>query len=87
MWYKCKRQIDDKEQLGGKINEEDRDKIQTIVDEKLEWLKDHDDSTAEEFNNVRKEIEEVANPIVCKLYRNATPNTDHEEPTEHGDEL
>merc|ERR1719273_2803947 len=41
--YSLKRQIDDKEQLGGKISEEDKEKIQSIVDEKLEWLKDHDE--------------------------------------------
>ena len=84
--YSLKRQIDDKEQLGGKISEEDKEKIQNIVDEKLEWLRDHDEATAEEFNAVRKEIEEVANPIVAKLYGSATQE-DEEEPMGHGDEL
>merc|ERR1711899_432454 len=51
--YSLKRQIDDKEQLGGKISEEDKEKIQSIVDEKLEWLKDHDEATAEEFDAQR----------------------------------
>merc|ERR1712064_141712 len=49
--YSLKRQIDDKEQLGGKISDEDKEKIQTIVDEKLERLKDHEEATAEEFDN------------------------------------
>ena len=85
--YSLKRQIDDKEQLGGKISDEDKEAIQTIVDEKLEWLKDHDEATAEEFNAVKKEIEEVANPIVAKLYGNAPPGEGDEEPSSHGDEL
>merc|ERR1711997_1234100 len=51
--YSLKRQIDDKEQLGGKISEEDKEKIQSIVDEKLEWLKDHDEASAEEFSSVK----------------------------------
>jgi heat shock protein 5 len=84
--YSLKRQIDDKEQLGGKISEEDKEKIQSIVDEKLEWLKDHDEASAEEFNSMKKEIEEIANPIIAKLYQNAPPS--EEEPVEgHGDEL
>lgn len=84
--YSLKRQIDDKEQLGGKISEEDKEKIQSIVDEKLEWLKDHDEASVEEFNSVKKEIEEIANPIIAKLYQNAPPS--EEEPTGgHGDEL
>merc|ERR1711997_644023 len=84
--YSLKRQIDDKEQLGGKISEEDKEKIQSVVDEKLEWLKDHDEASAEEFNSVKKEIEEIANPIIAKLYQNAPPS--EEEPAGgHGDEL
>merc|ERR1712165_85058 len=72
--YSLKRQIDDKEQLGGKISEEDKEKIQSIVDEKLEWLKDHEEATAEEFDAQRKEIEEIANPIIAKLYVNVPPS-------------
>jgi len=85
--YSLKRQVDDKEQLGGKISDEDKEKIQSIVDEKLEWLKDHDEAKAEEFNAAKKEIEEVANPIVAKLYGSAPPEAEEEEPMGHGDEL
>merc|ERR1711997_243132 len=84
--YSLKRQIEDKEQLGAKISEEDKEKISTIVEEKLDWLKDHDEASVEEFNSVKKEIEEIANPIIEKLYQNAPPS--EEEPTGgHGDEL
>ena len=83
--YSLKRQVDDKEQLGGKISDEDKEKIISIVDEKLDWLKDHDEAKTDEFNAARKEIEEVANPIVAKLYGSASP--EDEEPMGHGDEL
>ena len=57
-----------------------------LFEEKLDWLKDHEESSAEEFDAQKKEIEEVANPIVAKLYGNAPPT--EEEPTpDHGDEL
>merc|ERR1711981_168440 len=85
--YSLKRQIEDKEQLGGKISEEDKEKIQTVVDEKLEWLKDHEDATTEEFNNIKKEIEEVANPIITKLYGNAPPPEEEQAENEDKDEL
>lgn len=84
--YTLKRQIEDKEQLGGKISDDDKEKIQNIVDEKLEWLKDHEEATAEEFDAVKKDIEEVANPIIAKLYGNAPP-PEEEEHTGHEDEL
>merc|ERR1712061_732521 len=76
--YSLKRQIDDKEQLGGKISEEDKEKIQSVVDEKLEWLKDHEEATTEEFNAIKKEIEDVANPIITKLYGDAPPPEEEE---------
>jgi len=84
--YSLKRQIEDKEQLGGKISDDDKEKIQELVDEKLEWLKDHDEATAEEFNAAKKDIEEVANPIIAKLYSNAPP-PEEESHTGHEDEL
>jgi len=83
--YTLKRQVEDKEQLGGKISDEDKETIQKIVEEKLEWLKDHEEATAEEFDAQKKEIEEVANPIVAKLYGSSPPG--EEEPAGHGDEL
>merc|ERR1712136_590051 len=76
--YSLKRQVEDKEQLGGKISDEDK--------EKLDWLKDHEESSAEEFDAQKKEIEEVANPIVAKLYGNAPPSEEEPAP-DHGDEL
>ena len=85
--YSLKRQIDDKEQLGGKINEEDKEKIQVVVDQKLEWLKDHEEATAEEFNAIKKEIEEVANPIIAKLYGNAPPPEEEEATKDERDEF
>ena len=85
--YSLKRQIEDKEQLGAKISEEDKEKISTIVEEKLDWLKDHDEATAEEFNAAKKEIEEVSNPIIAKLYGNTPPGGEQEEEsTGHGDD-
>ena len=84
-----KRQIEDKEQLGGKITDEDKEKIQNVVNEKLDWLKDHEEASSEEFNSIRREIEEVANPIVAQLYgKNGPPPTNEEQDgSEDGDEL
>ncbi len=67
--YTLKRQLEDKEQLGGKISEEDRDKITAVVDEKLEWLRENDEAETEAFQAARKDIEEVAQPIIAKLYQ------------------
>merc|ERR1719384_2136723 len=79
--YSLKRQVEDKEQLGGKISEEDKEKILKVIEEKLEWLKDNEDSSAEEFDSQKKEIEEVASPIIVKLYESAASNESEEDTT------
>merc|ERR1719394_729051 len=79
--YSLKRQVEDKEQLGGKISEEDKEKILKVIEEKLEWLKDNEESSAEEFDSQRKEIEEVASLIIVKLYESAASNESEEDTT------
>jgi molecular chaperone DnaK (HSP70) len=67
--YSLKRQVDDKEQLGGKISEEDKTKIVDIVEEKLAWLKENEEGSAEDFKGAKKEIEDIAQPIISALYQ------------------
>ena len=67
--YSMKQQVNDKEKLGKSIKDEDKEAIENVVSEKLEWLEGHGEATKEEFEEKRKEIEEVANPIVAKLYQ------------------
>jgi heat shock protein 5 len=67
--YTLKRQLEDKEQLGGKIGDDDKEKILNIVEKKINWLKDSDEASKEEFTNAKKEIEEIAQPIIAALYQ------------------
>ena len=66
--YTLKKQLDDEEQLGGKVTEEEKASIMEIVDEKLEWLRENDEADTDEFNAAKKAIEEIAQPIISKLY-------------------
>jgi len=85
--YTLKRQLDDKEQLGGKISEEDKEKITEIVNEKLEWLRENDEGSAEEFKASRKDIEDIAQPIIAALYQKDNGGKSSEEEGSHADEL
>merc|ERR1711997_457002 len=69
--YTLKRQLEDNDQLGGKISEEDKEKILEIVTEQLEWLRDNEEASAEEFKEAKREIENVAQPIIAALYQNS----------------
>merc|ERR1719410_964760 len=85
--YTLKRQLDDKEQLGGKISDQDKEKILEIVTEQLQWLRDNEEASAEEFKEAKREIENVAQPIIAALYQNnnssgeedSTSNTSNDE--------
>lgn len=84
--YSLKNQIGDKEKLGGKLSSEDKETIEKAVEEKIEWLESHQDADIEDFKAKKKELEEVVQPIVSKLYGSAGPPPGEEEAAEK-DEL
>jgi len=67
--YSLKNQIGDKEKLGGKLSEEEKTKIEEIVNEKISWLEEHQDAEAEELKAQKKEMEDIVQPIIAKLYQ------------------
>merc|ERR1719187_1430658 len=70
--YSLKKQADDKDGLGGKLSENDKEKIVEIAEEKLTWLRENgDDATAEELKAQKKEVEEVSQPIIAGVYKQA----------------
>merc|ERR1719184_788444 len=70
--YSLKKQADDKEGLGGKLSEDEKEKIVEIAEEKLTWLRENgDDATAEELKAQKKEVEEVSQPIIAGVYKQA----------------
>ena len=66
--YNMRNQIEDKEKLGGKIDDDDKTTIEDAVKEALEWLDENTQATADEYKDRLKELEGVTNPIVTKLY-------------------
>jgi len=69
--YSLKNQINDKEKLGAKIEAGDKEKIEEILDEKLKWLETNQDAESDEFKAQKKEIEDLVQPIIAKLYQGA----------------
>jgi len=68
--YTLKRQLETKDEtLAQKISDEDRAAIIQVIEAKLEWLIDNEDNASvEEILEAKKAIEEVAQPIIAKLY-------------------
>lgn len=77
--YSLKNQINDKEKLGAKLSEDDKEKITEAVDSAIKWLESTPDAEAEEFKEKKTELEGVVQPIMTKLYEQsggAPPPTD-----------
>ena len=84
--YTLKRQLDDKDQLGGKISEEDKEKITEIVSNKLDWLKENEEGSAEDFKAAKKEIEDIAQPIIAALYQQGNSGQSSSDEDSHAED-
>merc|ERR1712039_412282 len=67
--YSLKNQINDKEKLGSKLSDEDKEKIEESVNEKISWLEENQEADAEDFKAQKKELEDTVQPIIAKLYQ------------------
>merc|ERR1711931_237675 len=69
--YSLKNQLNDKEKLGAKISEEDKKTIEEAINDKIAWLEANQGAEADEFKAKKKEVEDISNPIITKLYGEA----------------
>jgi heat shock protein 5 len=67
--YSLKNQINDKEKLGAKLSDEEKETMETALNEAIEWLEANQDAEAEEFQEKKKALDEVVQPIISKLYQ------------------
>lgn len=64
--YSMKNQVADKEKLGGKLSEEDKETVTTACDDTISWLDSNQDAEAEALQEKKKELEEIIHPITSK---------------------
>ncbi|KAM7469668.1 hypothetical protein LguiA_007851 [Lonicera macranthoides] len=86
--YNMKNTINDK--LGDKISGDDKEKIESALNEGLEWLENESqDAEKEDFEDKMKEIEAVCNPLIKQAYDNDNGGgyEDEDEDEEPNDEL
>nr|GEW89612.1 heat shock cognate 70 kDa protein 2-like [Tanacetum cinerariifolium] len=58
---------DDK--VGSKLSADDKKKVEDAVEESVKWLDANQLAEAEEFEDKKKELEGVCNPIIAKMYQ------------------
>merc|ERR1712174_149906 len=88
--YSLKNQLSDKEKLGGKLSDDETAKIEEVINEKIAWLEENADADAEDLKAQKKEMEDIVQPIIAKLYQGQggpPPEDGGEEDDEFKDEL
>merc|ERR1711974_41223 len=61
----------DKEELKDKLSDEDKEALRSKASEVISWLDDNYDASIEQFEEKKKELEAVSNPIMTKMYQQA----------------
>merc|ERR1712124_232552 len=68
--YNMKNTISD-EKVADKIDAEDKKKIETAIEETINWLDNNQLAEIDEFEDKMKELEGLCNPIIQKMYQAA----------------
>ncbi|OAA78989.1 glucose-regulated protein [Akanthomyces lecanii RCEF 1005] len=85
--FSLKNQVNDEDGLGGKLDEEDKETLIDAVKETQEWLDENGaEATAEDFEEQKEKLSNVAYPITSKMYAGGAPGGEEEEGDFH-DEL
>merc|ERR1711871_1871966 len=67
--YRMKNDPDDDEKgIAAKIEPAEKDELVSLIDETLDWMEENPEADAEEFAEKQKEVEQVVNPIMRKVY-------------------
>jgi len=68
MAYGIKNTLSDSK-MEGKISAEDKSKVEKAVKETLEWVETNESAEIDELEHKKKELEQVWNPIMQKVYQ------------------
>lgn len=59
-----------------------------MIDEALDWMEENPEAEAEDYTEKQKEVEQVVNPIMRKVYADGgAPGMDEDEDVDFDDEL
>jgi len=67
--YSIRNALNDKEKLGSKISEKDRQTLEEAIQQTTEFLESNPDAEKEELDAKYKELEQTVQPIFTKLYQ------------------
>eukprot|EP00529_Nitzschia_sp_RCC80_P016763 CAMPEP_0113482702 /NCGR_PEP_ID=MMETSP0014_2-20120614/23058_1 /TAXON_ID=2857 /ORGANISM="Nitzschia sp." /LENGTH=675 /DNA_ID=CAMNT_0000376233 /DNA_START=383 /DNA_END=2410 /DNA_ORIENTATION=- /assembly_acc=CAM_ASM_000159 len=84
--YSLKNTLDGDAASNGSISPDDKKDVLDLIDETLDWMEENPEASAEEFDEHKKEVEQVANPLMRKVYEANGSGTDGADDGEFYDE-
>mmetsp|Transcript_2931 Transcript_2931/g.4310 ORF Transcript_2931/g.4310 Transcript_2931/m.4310 type:complete len:656 (-) Transcript_2931:392-2359(-) len=86
--YNLKNMMDDEEKgLADKLSEADKEELESVINEALDWLDENPDAEKEDYDDKQKEVEQIANPLIRDLYQGMGPEGGDEDYDFGDDEL
>merc|ERR1712173_393856 len=79
-------QIEDKEKLGGKLSEEDKETIKEACEEATGWVTENQDAELEDYKEKLQELNEIVQPIVQDLYGEEGAGGDYDDDDDMDDD-
>ncbi|CAN0926594.1 Heat shock 70 kDa protein BIP1 [Linum grandiflorum] len=69
--YNMKSTIDDGDGVGGKIDSDDKERMESVLKEAMEWMDDNLNGGAEkeDYDDKLKEVEYVCGPVIKRVYQ------------------
>jgi heat shock protein 5 len=71
--YNLKNTLEDN---SGNLSAGDKKELLDTVDETLDWMDENPERATDDYEEKRKEVEQVANPMMRSLYSNGSPADD-----------
>ncbi|KAG0227658.1 70-kilodalton heat shock protein [Actinomortierella wolfii] len=68
--FNIKNSLND-EKVGGKLDADDKKKLEDACNEVISWLDANQEASKEEYEDKQKHLEQISNPIMMKLYGGA----------------
>jgi len=72
--YQLRNTLQD-EKVSSHIESSDKEKLNKSIDETISWLDHNQEATKEEYEERRKQLENIANPIMMKMYQQGSMNS------------
>ncbi|EAR82836.1 heat shock 70 kDa protein (macronuclear) [Tetrahymena thermophila SB210] len=69
--YSVRNSLND-EKIREKISQEDKRQVQNLVESTQRWIESNSDASPEEYQNKQKELENIFNPIMMKVYQQSS---------------